>query len=297
MCAKRSRKEPKSKVRLFSPAKLNLFFRVLSKREDGYHEIASLMQAITLGDTLTIEKARSDILESDDPSLPCDDTNLVHKGLTLFREKTGVSFPVKILVEKRIPMEGGLGGGSSNLATTLWGLNVLAGNLATLEELREWAGVFSSDAPFFFSSGTAYCTGRGEKIASLAPLPDESLWLAQPAIGMSTPLVYRHCTPHACSAADPLQLLKGRTWVNDLEAPSFTLNKALKKLKQDLLSLGFREVVMTGSGSTFFCLGEVESPKLPNVQFIRSKFHSREENEWYNTPKYATMRTNEYAAL
>ena len=155
--------------------------------------------------------------------------------------------------------------------------------------LREWASTFSSDAPFFFSSGTAYCTGRGEKIASLAPLPTQKLWLAKPKEGMSTPLVYRHCRPNACSSEDPKKLLERREFVNDLEAPAFALSPDLRKIKQDLLSLGFEQVVMTGSGSTFFCLGNVESPNIPGVEMIPSAFFTRLENCWYNSPECEKM--------
>ena len=283
------KREAKSKLALFSPAKLNLFFRVLAKREDGYHEIASLMQAISLGDILYFEKGDFDTLTSSDSSLPCDETNLIWRARALFREKTGLFFPVQIHVEKRIPVEAGLGGGSSNLATTLWALNELGGNIATEADLRLWAGTFSSDAPFFFSPGTAYCTGRGEKITALAPLPNRKLWLAKPEGGMSTPLVYRHCKPHACSSEDPKKLLEEHVYVNDLEAPAFTLRSQLGQVKQDLLSLGFDCVVMTGSGSSFFCFGDVETPKLDGVEMIPVTFLTRSENCWYNSRECEKM--------
>lgn len=283
------KREAKNKLTLFSPAKLNLFFRVLAKRDDGYHEIASLMQAISLGDTLHFERGDFDTLTASDPSLPCDETNLVWRALHLFREKTTHSFPVKIHIEKRIPVEGGLGGGSSNLATTLWAINELSGSVVSEATLREWAAAFSSDAPFFFSSGTAYCTGRGEKITSLRALPEKKIWLAKPEGGMSTPRVYHHCQPHACSNEDPQKLLDSGVFVNDLEAPAFALRPDLREIKQDLLSLGFEQVVMTGSGSTFFCLGDVENPKLPGVEMIPSSFFKRSENCWYNSPECEKM--------
>lgn len=293
----RSKRELKSNLSLFSPAKLNLFFRVLSKRDDGYHEIASLMQAISLGDRLYFERSDRDELTSNDPSLPCDESNLVQRALTLFRQKTGISFPVKIFIEKSIPIEGGLGGGSSNLATTLWALNELSGSRASLSELREWAGIFTSDGPFFFSEGTAYCTGRGEKIKNLSPAPRKNLWLAKVDIGMSTPLVYSRCIPNACSNEDPQKLLEKGTYINDLEAPVFTLEPKLEKLKHDLLALGFEAATMTGSGSTFFCFGEVENPSLPGVHFIEAPFLTRSENDWYNSHECEKMASYGKQAL
>src|SRR5947207_2922776 len=104
----------------FSPAKVNLFFRVLRKRLDGYHEVASLFQAINLGDLLTAEWAEEDQLLIDHPTLKSDHTNLVIKALEVFRQKTAITTKVRFTLTKRIPMQSGLGGGSSNAATALW---------------------------------------------------------------------------------------------------------------------------------------------------------------------------------
>jgi 4-diphosphocytidyl-2-C-methyl-D-erythritol kinase len=107
--------------RYFSPAKLNLFFRVLSRRSDGFHEIASLFQTIDLGDVLEIAAASQDQLTCTDKELPCDERNLVVKALHLFRRKTGMeTFSIRCHLEKKIPKEAGLGGGSSNAATILF---------------------------------------------------------------------------------------------------------------------------------------------------------------------------------
>jgi len=180
-------------VKLFSPAKLNLFFRVLNKREDGFHEIASLMQAISLGDTLSIDEAETDQLTTSCSDLKCDETNFIHQARAHFRKKTGYKTPISIHLEKRIPLQSGLGGGSGNIATTLWAMNSLSGLAIKEEILREWAGEISSDAPFFFSSGTAHTTGRGEIVENLPPLQPKNLWLAKPqGIGLSTPHVFKH---------------------------------------------------------------------------------------------------------
>lgn len=291
------KKEQKSRLKFFSPAKLNLFFRVLGKCDDGYHEIATLMQAISLCDILYFELAEKDCITSTHPNLPCDERNLVYQALQLFRKKTGLLFPVKIHIEKRIPIEGGFGGGSSNLATTLWALNTITRRIVQEETLREWAGNFSCDAPFFFSSGTAYCTGRGEKIKSLSPLCKRNLYLAKSSKGMSTPEVYRHCRPHACSSEDPLKLLASPKYVNDLEVSAFQLCPSLLRLKEDLLDLGFETAVMTGSGSGFFCFGKVKNPQLSGVQFLRTSFFSRIENSWYNSPECEKIHGYGYRTL
>ncbi len=271
-------------MKLFSPAKLNLFFRVLKKRDDGFHEIATLMQAISLGDTLYFEESQEDRLTCTGVKIPTDKTNFIHRARTLFREKTGFQRPIAIHVEKKIPVEGGFGGGSGNIATTLWALNQISGQGIDEETLRSWAGELSSDAPFFFSSGTAYSTGRGEKVFSLPPLEEKSLYLAKPLGGLSTPLVYRHCKPNV-NDINPEKLLGDAMagtleGINDLEFAAFALRPDLWELKEGLINLGFKTATMTGSGTGFYCLGPVEEPSLPGIQFWKTSYISRDK-EWY----------------
>lgn len=273
------------KLKLKSPAKLNLFFRVLEKRADGFHEIASLMQAISFYDILYFECGETDRLTCSDPKIPLGKGNFIHQACILFREKTGYDIPLSIHLEKKVPTQGGLGGGSGNVATTLWALKELSGLPITEEILQSWAGEISSDAPFFFSSGTAYSTGRGEKIETLSPLPRQTLYIAKPKGGLSTPLVYKHCTPNIY-LDDPKDLLEkalsGRFIpLNDLEAAAFFLYPKLHQLKKDLLNLGFETALMTGSGTSFFCFGPVKNPILPAIQFTKVDFISRSEGSWY----------------
>lgn len=275
---------------MFSPAKLNLFFRVLHRRDDGFHEIASLYQAISLGDKLTVSLAEEDRLTCDDPSLPCDNSNLILKALAVFREQTGYHFPVHAHLEKRIPVQAGLGGGSGNAATMIWALNVLAPQAAPVEEMARWAGRFSSDAPFFFSNGTAYCTGRGERIQNIEGMAPAAVWIAKPQEGLSTPLVYGQCRPSEFLQRDPKtllrELLSGKpSYVNDLEIPAFALQPRLARLKEELKEMGFSHVAMTGSGTAFFCLGNCQNPYLPGVKFYPAAFHFRSTGSWYEFPE------------
>lgn len=247
-------------MNLFSPAKINLFFRVLHRREDGFHEIASCYQAISLGDRLTLQLADRDHLTTDDPSLPCDASNLIMKALSLFRRKTGLSFHLNMHLKKNIPMQAGLGGGSSNAATLLWGCNQLLGGVVSSEELMKWGGEIGSDVPFFFAEGTAYCRGKGEEVQPLAPLRQRSCWIVKPSQGLSTPSVYAHCKVDQLPLRDPEaalgELMQGRdSFFNDLEQSAFRLSPSLSKMKQELLNIGFSHVTMTGSGTAFFCIG------------------------------------------
>lgn len=149
---------------LNSPAKINLFLRILNRRRDGYHNLASLFQTVDLLDQIHLSLDERDSLSCSDPTLPVDHTNLVTKAVELFRAKTGMAFNVRAHIDKKIPAQAGLGGGSSNAATTLWGLNTLLKNPATPQQLQVWSAEIGSDVPFFFSLGTAYCTGRGEQV-------------------------------------------------------------------------------------------------------------------------------------
>lgn len=263
-------------ISLFSPAKLNLSFRVLKKRDDGYHEIASIFQAVSLGDYLNVELSNKDTFVCDDPTIPSDTSNLVIKALNLFRIKTGLDIKASIHLDKRVPIQAGLGGGSSNAATTFWALNELCGRPASLSELSAWSSEFSSDAPFFFSEGTAFCTGRGEILESLPPLPQTYLWIAKPNEGLSTPLVYKNCTPLSLPNRDPKI-----SYFNDLEISAFSLMPKLADLKRNLMDLGFSSVIMTGSGTSFFCFGDVADPKLPDVKFFPVEFIQRKPGAWY----------------
>ena len=267
---------------VFSPAKLNLFFRVLGKRKDGFHEVASLMQAVSLGDTLTFKKNIKSQITSSNSSLTCDETNLIHQACTLFQKKTGYSQPLHIHVEKKIPIKGGLGGGSSNAATTLWAINKLSKLNIDEKELQKWAGQISSDSPFFFSKGTAFSTGRGEQIENREFKKDHlPLWLACPnGEGLSTIDVYNHFKPkfYKNNFDNPDN---GSNYFNDLEYSAFYLRPDLADLKKKLYKIGFKIVVMTGSGNTFFCFGS-NKPKLEGVHFIRASYIHRDEG-WYVT--------------
>eukprot|EP00440_Ansanella_granifera_P018078 gb/GFBE01019636.1/.p1 GENE.gb/GFBE01019636.1/~~gb/GFBE01019636.1/.p1 ORF type:complete len:413 (+),score=82.16 gb/GFBE01019636.1/:1-1239(+) len=262
-------------VKLFSPAKVNLFLRIIRRREDGYHDLASLFHTVAFGDTLELkvlpDSAEKDELRCNLPGVPVDESNLVIRALKLFREKSGVQRFFDVNLEKTIPAQAGMGGGSSNAATAFFGANLLCGSPATPEELLQWGDdpVIGSDATFFLSEGTAYCTGRGEIVTPVGALPippGKSVYLVKPKYGLSTPSVFKALDLSALSTVDPEELLntfkeKGTShssWVNDLEKPAFIVSPELGELKKFLsgADLGFEAVLMSGSGSTIYCIGE-----------------------------------------
>ncbi|PNH12188.1 4-diphosphocytidyl-2-C-methyl-D-erythritol kinase, chloroplastic/chromoplastic [Tetrabaena socialis] len=159
-------------VKLFSPSKINLFLRVTRRREDGYHDLASLFHAIDLGDEMEFTASPytlQDNLVCSDPTIPSDERNLVIKALNLYRRKTFQTMYFDVKLNKKVPHGAGLGGGSGNAATALFAANKLMGSPASDEEMMEWAGEIGSDISVFFAKGAAYCTGRGEVVEDVAP--------------------------------------------------------------------------------------------------------------------------------
>lgn len=271
---------------LKSPAKINLFLKIVGKRPDGFHELASLFQAISLTDTIHYSLHDSDQLTCNDPGIPLDGSNLILKAADLFRRKTGLKFGLKAHLEKNIPYQSGLGGGSGNAATTLWALNKLLNYNATVKQLTEWSGDIGSDISFFFSQGTAYCTGRGEIVQSLPPLPSQTMWIVKPPLGLSTPAVYKQVNLQNLQKRDPEKCLANfflgqSEYFNDLEIPAFAVMPELVKLKNHLLEIGFQNVVLTGSGSGFYCFGDANPRDIPDVSCHQVTYLNRQPDNWY----------------
>lgn len=275
-------------MKLLSPAKINLFLRILRRRPDGYHELASLFQAIDLCDTLHFSFSNADQLTCTDGSIPTDKSNLVLKAVDLFRLKTHLDFRVNVHLEKTIPAQAGLGGGSSNAATTLWALNETCGRPATIDQLMQWSGEIGSDITFFLSQGTAYCTGRGEHLHQLPSLPKKIVHILKPQKGLSTPEVYKNLDIGTLKQREPEKALEGFfkgefDCFNDLEGSAFSIMPELLDLKLNLQSAGFSHVLMSGSGSAFFCMGEGCLPELSNMLCFSASFMNRQVSHWYGS--------------
>lgn len=279
-----------SELTLLSPGKINAFFRVLKKREDGFHEIVSLYQAISLFDIVLIRKSDKDTLICSDPRIPVDERNLARKALALFRKKTGISDRFFIRLEKKIPVEAGLGGGSSNAATVLWGLNKVTDFGADPSLLQSWGAELGSDVPFFFSSGSALARGRGEILSEAEPLISEPLTIVKPRSGLSTPAVYRAVRIRS-EPERPILLY------NDLEEAAFSLLPELAELKSALIDLGFSSVVLSGSGTAFFCLGKVPKANLseafPDLQMFFVRPLLRKSGGWYEGENHEREESDE----
>lgn len=278
-------------ITLISPAKINLFLQILHPRPDGYHELASLFQTISLHDTIEYSLSTQDSLTCTDPEIPVDASNLIFKAVNLFRLKTNLKFNISIHLEKRIPQKAGLGGGSSNAATTLFALNELFNHPLSIQELKSLGSEIGSDVAFFFSEGTAYCTGRGEIVENLKPLPETNLWIVKPNEGLSTPLIFKNFQMSDAHKKNPQDVLNSflngnPDYFNDLEPAAFRALPALKTFKNDLKNRGFKTVLMSGSGSAFFCINCTETIDYNAFTFIReAHFLTREKNKWYENKK------------
>jgi len=290
-------------LELFSPAKINVFLRVVRRREDGFHDLASLFHVIDLGDTMHVSKladsAAKDELTCNVADVPVDESNLVIKAADLFRRKTGDPSYFRVHLEKRVPHGAGMGGGSGNAATMLWAVNELCGRPASIEDLLDWSGEIGSDISVFFSEGAAYCTGRGEIVENVEPpiSLDTPLLLVKPPIGLSTPQIFKALDLNRRSTSDPLDILKqiqissslnSDMVVNDLEQPAFDTLPELKQLKDKLQEEGdFDVVFMTGSGSTLVCVGSDKPPEFlseapyDDLFISPARLITREQDKWY----------------
>lgn len=253
-----------------SPAKVNLQLRVLGKRADGYHDILSLMQRITLADEMSFAPTEGEIrLRCPDSPLPEDEGNIVYRAARLFLSKVAQPGGVEITLRKRIPIAAGLGGGSSNAATTLLALNELSPTPLDRRELMMLAAGLGADVPFFIFGRTAWATGIGEQLTEAPPLPPLWLVLLNPGFAVSTKRVYESLnfglTKDGLSYSIPRfytvdDVIRGLT--NDLERVTLELHPELGHLKHLLLSNGALGALMSGSGPTVFGLFADEASAL-----------------------------------
>ncbi len=244
-------------------AKVNLGLRVLEKRDDGYHNIESIMQTVSLADTIKITKGQGGIrITSDNKDLPGGASNLCHKAARLFldglKEDTGVA----LHINKRIPLGAGLGGGSSDAASVLMGLNLLFESSVEPKRMQELSLEIGSDVLFFLEGGTAKVSGRGEFIEPIRPEPSFSYLIIYPGFSIDTTWAYgriKSLTKNAkysslnvysfiekAAKGSPMELH------NDFEEVMRTEYPALSQIRELLIAHNARAVSLSGSGSSVF---------------------------------------------
>jgi len=250
-------------------AKINWTLEILGKRADGYHELRTLLQTVSVADELIFELLEQGIeIVCDHPDVPCDETNLVYRAAKLLADFTGISKGVRVTINKRIPTAAGLGGGSGNAAVTFLALQKLWQVELTPGALFPLGAKLGADVPFFFIGGTCLGVGRGDEIYPLTDIKAENLLLVNAGILVPTREVYgalplELTNPNAITkmptsfevayAAATTQDEQIRLH-NDLEIPVLACHGLLVEVKEKLMQAGASGVLMSGSGSTVFAI-------------------------------------------
>lgn len=259
-----------------APAKLNLFLTVIGKRDDGFHEIETLMYPVAMFDTLTFAPSDSRDLtfscrairevarDAEHPdALPTGSDNLVLKALELLRGRLGVKAGAQVHLTKRIPLAAGLAGGSSDAAAAIVAANRGWGLGLTHHQMASYAAELGSDVPFFLGQGPAICRGRGEQIEPVGGLGCLPLVIVRPPEGLATAAVYKACRPEPTSrpVGDLLAALRAGAWRlagarfhNTLQSAAETLSPWINRLKREFEQMDCWGHGMSGSGTSYFGL-------------------------------------------
>ena len=270
-------------MRLNSCAKINLGLEIVRKRADGYHDIRTLFQSIDLADGIEVEPTTDGRLrlEGDDPSVPWDETNLVHRAARLLRERTGTVAGVLIRVHKVVPAGRGLGGGSSNAALTLFGLNRVWSMGLGSEALAALALRLGSDVPYFLQGGLCLGESRGE---ALTPLPDFAplpCVLAFPPYPIPTSEIYAAAGPSLTSEAKDSKIMRFletgdlAPLENALEHVILRRHPELEDLKKFFRGRGAKLSLVTGSGSAVFGLFSGKEQAREALDALRARSDAR----------------------
>jgi len=276
-----------------APAKINLYLSIKGRREDGYHELETQMVKLELADVLHLELCSGGIsLHCSDSALPTDEGNLVYRAVGSFLVKTGIRKGIRIVLEKNVPVAAGLGGGSSDAAAALRGINQLCGNPLSGQQLVDLARPLGADVPFFVNECvSAWATGIGDVISPNRVSTSEWIVLVNPGFSVSTKWVYENFT--LTTGGNPYIL--GREFVhggkscrepvnvplyNDLEAVTIRKYPELGRIKEELLADGASGALMSGSGPTVFGLFADEQDARESAarfgkQFGRNVFLTR----------------------
>jgi 4-diphosphocytidyl-2-C-methyl-D-erythritol kinase len=253
----------KKSVRIPAFAKINLCLHVLGKRPDGYHELRTIFQTISLADSLELTRvSEAGIkLETNDPELPTGSENLVYRAIDAMAGETGFRGGIRASLEKRIPVARGLGGGSSDAAAAIIGMLRLTKAKVPLARLIEMAARLGADVPFFLFGGRALAVNRGDEIYPLNDVPKRTVVVVSPkGIGVSTKEAYQWVSAELTNRAKAPNIwgFCALCWSrqeglsNDFEGPVFSRHPRLGEIRADLLKRGAADAALAGSGSAVF---------------------------------------------
>lgn len=271
-----------NKILEYAYAKVNLLLDVTSKREDGYHNLNSIVMPIDLYDEIWMEKAKRMSYKCNDKSLPFDDSNTIVKAVKLMKETFRIKDNYRIKITKNIPKEAGLGGGSSDAAAVMRGILKLSNPPTNLSYLEELGLKIGADVPACVSQKSVLVSGVGKVIAHLPHRFDFVFLLIKPKQGISTKLVYDSLNLDTCvHPKTNTMLLEWKRGNSDgiykysenaLEETTFQLVPELVELKQELLSYGFKTVTMSGSGTTLFAAGKSVFESLEIAENFKKRY-------------------------
>lgn len=277
-------------LKILAPAKLNLFLEVIGKRPDGFHELETIMHSVSLYDELNIKSTESDVTFSGEGrDMGADSDNLVVRAARLFRDKTRIRTGFAISLKKRIPVGAGLGGGSSDCAAVLMGMNQLCDHPLDQEELIQLGAELGSDVPFFFHCGTARCTGRGEIVEPLSNIKPLHFLIFFTGIHLSTPKVYENLNLGLTKRKNHSSLLVALSKNdNDSKIKECLFNRLERSALESEPALaaamktagnkcfgnrGFSFLRVTGSGSSFYTIVREQDAKGNRSEFLNMGLH------------------------
>jgi len=272
-----------NEITLDAHAKINLGLQIRGKYPDGYHRLDTILQRISLRDTVILKEAGEGIhLTSNSSDIPLDATNLVSRAAKKVLLLSGIDKGVNIHLEKRIPVGAGLGGGSSDAASVLTGLNALWGLDLGRETLVSMARELGADVPFFLYENCALGSGRGDRLTSINSPCRRWVALIYPGISIATSWVYARYRRELTKKRDYIKILRSYleenrrqemagALHNDLEAVVFPTHPKVKALKRDLLREGAKGALMSGSGSSVFGLFDERDPAVQALEALKGK--------------------------
>lgn len=270
-------------IKVQASAKVNLTLDVTGKRDDGYHNIESIFQSINIYDTITVSKSLNPLIDvsCDDPSIPCGKTNIVYKAAKLFFEKTGISHGITINIEKNIPTQSGLGGGSSDGAAVLFALNVLFNTELDNKELTYLGGQISADTAFFTVGGTAFASGIGDVIEPIRFIPNVDIVVSKGYSSISTPSAYKKIdmltnlrhpkTDKLLKAIDKGKFLNNCNLCENIFEAVTKLND-VNEIKRKMIRFGALTSLMSGSGSAVFGIFANSKEAIKCVEALNNEY-------------------------
>ncbi len=277
----------KNSFELKSFCKINWNLNILGKRDDGFHELCTIFQTVSLYDKITFAENESLSLSCNDENIPTDESNLILKAARLLQNNFGISNGAKIYLEKNIPSPGGLGGGSSNGAIALLGLLKLWSLKIEFAELLNFAKILGSDVPFFLYGGTALGLGRGTEISPLEQINERYILIVTPNVAVSTAEAFAGLKATNLTKSESKSILQIRRneaqnfdtrqsiLKNDFESSVFSFAPEIKRVKETLLQLGVLTALLSGSGASVFGLFDTEETRQTAQKALENEFNWR----------------------